>query len=513
MLILMTSLLILLADTWLHLETEAFTISKSLKLIGTSQYGDDGRVAAFVPGFNDRLYAQEIEDAIYTGANSTSGLPGYWSTKLQNECRIREGLVRYLPCSIAGGRNYNLLTSYGTVSQFLTNSSDNFVPQTTHFADSDTNSTMVIIAPANIRQSKDSSIDFAAYTYGATTTCKPMQKQCDMDLSEMSNLTFNCDKAGSTFNHSVIIGNQSSSFENHTLYSDPEYYTPVPWNSVHRGDGDVLVTLPTLDMVNPSYPAVALASFNLQPSDSVAFNFFDQSGSGIVLFCKHTIWDANYTFLNNSWTIRGAVPSNTHVANITNIPLMLGSLQLYFDSRVDGVMTTRNEQELADRYATVYSLASMAILAGNLETAPVRSAQIRHRILVTRVPKAPLFCLVALNLIYAGLGLGLTLDALRAVRKNKNLIDVQARLGMAGLTAECFEGDDAVRQKVEACEDLFAEKRGRLGVKIGLRRGGNGISDGGRDEEDGELRGWRLSRYDIEEVQEEKRKGRGGRRG
>lgn len=54
----------------------------------------------------------------------------------------------------------------------------------------------------------------------------------------------------------------------------------------------------------------------------------------------------------------------------------------------------------------------MAILAGNLETAPVRSAQVRHRLFVTRVPKAPLFCLVALNLIYAALGLGLTLDAL-----------------------------------------------------------------------------------------------------
>ena len=35
----------------------------------------------------------------------------------------------------------------------------------------------------------------------------------------------------------------------------------------------------------------------------------------------------------------------------------------------------------------------------------------------------------------------------------------------------------------------------------------------GRDEEDGESRGWGLSRYDIEEVQEEKRKARGGRGG
>ena len=454
-----------------------FTISKSLKLIGARQDGNSGRVAAFIPASIDRLYAQEIEDAIYAGANSTStiGLPGYWSTKLQNECGIREDLRGYLPCSIAGGHNYNLLTRYGTVSQFLANSSDNFVPQTTQFADPDTNSTMVITAPANTRQSKDSSIDFTAYTYGATTTCKPMLKQCDIDLSETSNLTCNCNKADSTFNHYVIIGNQSSPFENHTLYSNPRYHTPVPWNSVHRGDGDVLVTLPTLDMVNPSYPAVTLASFNL---DSAASSLGAQRGSGIVFFCEHTIWDANYTFLNNSWTIRGAVPSSTQVANITNIPLMLGSLQSYFDSRVDSVMTTIHEQELADRYATAYSLASMAILAGSLETAPVRSAQVRHRLLVTRVPKAPLFCLVALNLIYTALGFGLTLDALRAVRKNKNLVDVQARLGMAGLTVECFEGDDAVGQKVEACEDLFTEKKGRLGVKIGLRRGGNGISDG-----------------------------------
>ena len=107
-----------------------------------------------------------------------------------------------------------------------------------------------------------------------------------MDLSIQSNLTFDCNKAGSTFNHSVIICNQTSLFENHKLYSNSEYSTPVPWNSVHRGDGDMLVALLTLDMVTPSYPAVALASLSLSSSDSAAFRFDTQSGLGIILFCK-----------------------------------------------------------------------------------------------------------------------------------------------------------------------------------------------------------------------------------
>ena len=509
----MSSLLILLADTWLHLGTEAVTISKALQLIGTRHDGDDGRVTAFSPDPIDRLNSQEIEDAIYAGQNSTAVAwwLGYWSTKLQDECKIGAPLAGSLPCSLAGGRDFNLLTNYGTVSQFLANSSDTFVPQTTRLIYAGTNSTMVFIAPANTLQSSDLSIDFTAFTYGATTTCKPMLTECEMDFHHTSSkLTFDCDKANSTFNQSVLIGNRSSVFENHTLYSDPGYRTPMLWNSVHQGDGDVLVALPTLDMVNPSYPAVAMVSLGLSESDTASIVIEDSSAVGIVLFCKHTIWDVNYTFLNSSWTIDGAVPSNTHLANITNIPLMLGSLQPYFDSRVDDVMNTIHEQELADRYAMAYSLASMAILEGNLENAPVKTAQIRGHMLVTRISKAPLFCLVALNLIYAALGLGLTLDALRVVRKNRYLIDVQARLGMAGLTAECFEGDDTVGQRVKACEDLFAEKKGSVGVRIGLRRSGGGKGDRGPDQGYASSGGWRLSRYIIEEVQEKKRKARGG---
>ena len=181
---------------------------------------------------------------------------------------------------------------------------------------------------------------------------------------------------------------------------------------------------------------------------------------------------------------------------------MLGYLQVYFNNRVDDILSTdiqSNEtlQVLADKYAIAYSQAAMAILSVELEPRPVQSAQIRYNIFVARVPKAPLFCLILFYVLYAALGLGLTFHALRAVHKDETVIDMQARLSVAGLTADCFEQDDVVGREVDASEDLFAERQGHVGVRIGVQRYSDMEGDGGSDGNEVRWRGWRFCRYDV----------------
>ena len=88
---------------------------------------------------------------------------------------------------------------------------------------------------------------------------------------------------------------------------------------------------------------------------------------------------------------------------------------------------------------------------------------------VTRVPKAPLFAVLLLDLLYAAIGIALTLGALAASARGHGARDVQARLILTAVVAEGFEnaslGDDVVD-----VEGLFAERRGLVTKRVAFRR-------------------------------------------
>jgi hypothetical protein len=76
--------------------------------------------------------------------------------------------------------------------------------------------------------------------------------------------------------------------------------------------------------------------------------------------------------------------------------------------------------------------------------------------LVARVPKAPLITLVFLNLLYAVVGVVLAVMAARTgPSETKN---VQGRISVAGLAANCFESQARVEGPAMELEDLFEEK-------------------------------------------------------
>jgi hypothetical protein len=81
------------------------------------------------------------------------------------------------------------------------------------------------------------------------------------------------------------------------------------------------------------------------------------------------------------------------------------------------------------------------------------------RNLVARVPKAPLFILFGLDLLYAVVGIFLAVIAFSwKPRPTKN---VQGWLNIAGLAAASFESRERVEQPVETLEDRFSENQPR----------------------------------------------------
>jgi hypothetical protein len=77
--------------------------------------------------------------------------------------------------------------------------------------------------------------------------------------------------------------------------------------------------------------------------------------------------------------------------------------------------------------------------------------------LVARIPKSPLYTLRDLNLLYALLGIFLTLYIL-CFSKPSETRDIQARLTIESLAAACFEDAERTRGPVGKLEELFAER-------------------------------------------------------
>ena len=185
-------------------------------------------------------------------------------------------------------------------------------------------------------------------------------------------------------------------------------------------------------------------------------------------------------------TIISASPPrpNASIPFIDGITGSWGDEQLY-QGLQQSFVRAETAQDLASYFATVYDQTLVAIPAGVLNALPVVNATQRVQTQVTRVPKAPLVCLLLLNLLYAAIGIVLTAMAIAAVKSSKpglekgnigtggGVKDAQARLSIAAILAESFEapnlGDDT-----RSVDDLFAERRGKVTRRVGLRMGQGG---------------------------------------
>ena len=130
--------------------------------------------------------------------------------------------------------------------------------------------------------------------------------------------------------------------------------------------------------------------------------------------------------------------------------------------------------DLAASFASAYDQTVMALPAGILLSQPPRNVTKRETTLVTRVPKAPFLALIILDLLYAVIGIVLTIIALLVSSMGKSGVrDAQARMGLAALVAESFESP-ALGDNARDVEELFAERRGlpTRRVALGKRQGG-----------------------------------------
>jgi hypothetical protein len=363
---------------------------------------------------------------------------------------FRDNLPSNTPsCSLHIAVTANLLVNGSQSLQVLNNVSDSIAVIT---YESDVAFTYLGIPVSDTLSQRD----YSAHTFGMSTQCKPISNECNLNAADGASTPFQCTPAFSgdvteqTFYMTYFTDADMSSNSTEPGIENP-YFFGIAALANPDGGGSLVQTglTPIPEIVTPTHGGIAF-----------------------VLLCSSKMYDIQYDSVNGSITQFIATPSNDSVANIWQGSMAYTSIGWPSLEQAASLATFSNSaQELADKIALAYSRVALAVGADVVVPSRASAAQQRNSFLVSRVQAAPLFTLVAANLLFVLLGVVLTIVAL--VAGNGEVHDVQARLSIVGLVADAFEGSRA-RRGVENMDDLFQETDEYGNIRIAIDRSTDG---------------------------------------
>lgn len=296
----------------------------------------------------------------------------------------------------------------------------------------------------------DPSHDFSAISFGARTECKSIMQECS--LQRGGNVSFEC--GNKSFTGALAVPDSGPLFK--LLPFLTEDLSELALNP--QGIENPFYTAVAALMVQPASGGFELAS------DPEIVQF--QGGFAFVFLCNTTFFDIQYDVVNGSTIKVLEKLSNTTVTNAIAQPFINSA---FGDSNLNtaldiGSQFAKTAQELADTFAPALSKVVLSAGMQAIIRRPSEAVQQRGTILVAKIPYAPLVALVAANICFLLLGLGLTFIALRTPSEAR---EVQTRLCIAGLVAERFEGMRA-RIGVPKLEHMFDEYEGHDSLRVGI---------------------------------------------
>ena len=407
------SLLEFLADTWLHVTTSSIVLSQVKPVTQLPKYSVHLNRTCFETNPD-----QDTSDGLSTAA---------------------------LACAVRIAATNTFLADVTTSYTVLGNTSD-YMMATTQEASVPY---VYLGVPDN---SISAQMDYTANTYGMQTQCTPISTLCNLNPINGASTPFHCTSA---FQGDVTRTPwQMTYFTNATMTVNSEddigvhnpYY--FGWAALMDASGGATIGYENSEMVVPMH-----------------------GGTSFVLACNSTIYDIEYDSINGTVTRFVVQPSNASVTNIVQLPISLTTVSWpYLQQAASVAIFSETVREAVDLMALAYSRAAISISAQSMITAPAIRAQRRTSLLVARVPAAPLFTLIAANLLFLVAGIVLLAVALRVpsvVREG------QARLSIAGLVAYAFEAKHG-SQPGEKMQDLFEENEGQQSVRVGIGRTAGG---------------------------------------
>ena len=249
------------------------------------------------------------------------------------------------------------------------------------------------------------------------------------------------------------------------------------WNmSFYQLTDGIPTNIPVQAQSNPFhfYVATAVNSIDLQtfetdtgkPSDG---SFVD-AGQGFIAFalnCEATIYDVTFSIVNGSFQEFNSSKSSPQKANIIQAPLQVGFGQ-YHLYQAASIAVLANNDSVNDTMGMAFSQTGMALASGVFDTDYNVQQRLRWTVSVTKVPKAPLFYLVIVCLVYSVLGMVMSVLALH-LRRRPEVRDQQARL-MNEWASGLLEMEDRTDKKEKGMKE-WKNDRGLL------QRSSNDLTD------------------------------------
>lgn len=305
-------------------------------------------------------------------------------------------------------------------------------------------------------------IDYSASTLAASSACEPYSRQCNLRLAG--------DYISSVFNCSDNFNGANPGVSNSNI-SIPDWPNCGDWGCIYLFSDAGLNNTDSLNKSNPFYAGVQghIRQHQLDWQQTLAHDPEILSAFWqyyFILRCEIRIHNLTYSWVNGSMASKTlALVNNSDVLEVSSWLLEEGIVadQLAYMLQLATVIGNTS-QKIADYYAAQLEMVTLAASAGFFQPKLNMKEQVRRPVLVTRVPKAPLFFLWSLCILYVLLGLGLAVSI--TATHPAAYRDVQARLSIFGLVASRFES--GAGKRVTEIGDLFEERTGTSSVHVGI---------------------------------------------
>lgn len=322
---------------------------------------------------------------------------------------------------------------------------------------------------------KDPNLDFQARTFALSTTCAPASTACDLHEIQYCNMESGCNLGlvqmtlGMRYNcSSSLTGDLDNGTGSSIDSSTGSSYGTVSnigfFLQLFRKQGfrDPIGAVDGQEATpNPfyfTYGGAVSSSDSLQNDPEAVFSS-QLFNTAFIFNCTATVYELEYTSINGKVVAANHTIANETLSNNVGWALLnarsltRNSLETSF---ISGAQETNSTKEFGDFFAQDFSRSTISMLAGITADQSNTAEQLRESRLVTRLPKAPFFTLIVLNLLFAVLGILLAVIALMShPQKTRNM---QARLSVAGLVAALLEPATKPRPKrAGGLETVFAE--------------------------------------------------------
>jgi hypothetical protein len=395
-------LLVILADTWLHIATRTVTFTQLL---------ETGDPAAH--GFG-------LQEACTVNNNSRA------SSSAAGACALN--LAATNTFLINGTQSLQVLNNISSLATVSTIKSD------LDYA--------YLAVPPSVGLADE---DWRAESFALETQCRLTSEECEMVGAYGSSTPFKCSNA--------FQGDVTQDYQNFisTFFTDGT----MSDNNTRLGVGNPFY-FGMAGLVNPS-TGTSRVPGTVAPV---------HGGTAFVLLCNTTVLEVAYNSINGTIQDFQSLPSNASTANIWQSVMAYTTVGVsYFKQAASLAALGNSDQQFADDMALSFSKTALAIGSQAVESRPALAVQKRSSFLVAKVPAAPLYSLVGANMLVVFVGILLTVIALVASRGNVKEVQARLSIfGLVADRFEGMTARLPVKDLDELFRESKGQRTSRVGV-------------------------------------------------